>query len=98
SLGEAVARAGTSLLHTYKNAYYDPYEQDALIEQISAERGQEFDLCFFYNDRREQRTVDTGELATDDQLRAAVADSSWEWQQQADMSSRKLFMNVDDPP
>jgi hypothetical protein len=97
SLAEAVARAGTSLLHTYKNAYYDPYEQDALIDRVNAERGDDFDLCFFYNDRREQRTTDTGVLATDDQIRAAVAASSWEWQQQADMSTRKLFMNVDDP-
>jgi len=98
SLAEAVARAGTSLLHTYKNAYYDPYEQDALIERLDAERGQAFDFCFFYNDRREQRTIDTGMLATDDQIRAAVPASSWEWQQQADMSTRKLFLNVDDPP
>jgi hypothetical protein len=97
SLREAVARAGTSLLHTYKNAYYDPYQQDALIEQVSAELGSEFDMCFFYNDRREQRITDTGVLATDDEITAAVADSSWEWQQQADMSTRKLFMNVDDP-
>lgn len=98
SLGEAVARAGTSLLHAYKNAYYDPYEQDALIERVSAETGDEFDLCFFYNDRREQRATDTGALATDAEIRAAVANSSWDWVQQADMSSRKLFMNVDDPP
>jgi hypothetical protein len=98
SLGEAVARAGTSLLHAYKNAYYDPYEQDALIDRVSAETGEDFDLCFFYNDRREQRMTDTEALATDDQIRAAVAGSSWEWVQQADMSTRKLFMNVDDPP
>jgi hypothetical protein len=93
-----VARAGTSLLHTYKNAYYDPYEQDALIGRLNTERGEDVDaFCFFYNDRREQRMTDSSELATDEQIRAAVAASSWEWLYQADISHRKLFMNLDDP-
>jgi hypothetical protein len=97
SLAEAVARAGASLLPTYKNAYYDPYEQNALVDRVNAERGAEVDFWFFYNDRREQRAVEDGALATDDRIRAAVSASSWEWQQQADMSTRKLFLNVDDP-
>jgi hypothetical protein len=97
SLGQAVTRAGTSLLHTYKNAYYDPYQQDELVDRLNAERGQDVDFCCFYNDRREQRATDAAGLASDEQIRAAVSTSSWEWQQQADMSNRTLFMNVDDP-
>ncbi|MEO6703533.1 MAG: hypothetical protein ABIP57_18850 [Jatrophihabitantaceae bacterium] len=98
TLGQTMARAGSSLLHTYKNAYYDPYEQDALVDRVNADLGVDFDFCCFYNDRREQREVAGAELATDEQLAEAVAASSWEWMQQADMSTRKLFANVDDPP
>jgi hypothetical protein len=96
-LAGAVSRARSSLLHTYKNAYYDPYQQDEVIERVNRERGEEVDFCCFYNDRREERTV-AGPLATDEQLLAAVSDASWVDDYQPDMSSRKLFMNVDDPP
>lgn len=95
-LAGAVSRARSSLLHTYKNAYYDPYQQDEVIDRVNRERG-EVDFCCFYNDRREERTV-TGPLATDEQLLAAVADGSWADDHQPDMSTRKLFVNVDDSP
>ncbi|MGI8665196.1 MAG: condensation domain-containing protein [Jatrophihabitans sp.] len=98
SLGEVVARARSSLLHTYKNAYYDPYQQDELVDRVNAERGEEVDFCCFYNDRREQRAPVEYAGHTDADLEAALAASSWAPEEQPDMSTRKLFLNVDDPP
>jgi hypothetical protein len=98
SLGEAVTRAGSSLLHTYKNAYYDPVEQELLIDRVSRELGYDFDFCCLYNDRRKDAQPTEPRLpASDEQILAAVPHSSWAWEQQADMSTRKLFVNVDDP-
>jgi hypothetical protein len=99
SLGEAVARARTSLLHTYKSAYYDHSEQEWVIDRVSRELGHDFDFCAMYNDRRKDEPL-PGDWtpATDQQIRDAVSASSWVWEHPADMSDRKLFVNVDDPP
>ncbi len=97
SLGEAVTRASSNLLHTYKNAYYDTIDQELLIDRISRERGYDFDFCCLYNDRRKDVPPAGSRLpVSDEQILAAVAHSSWAWEQQADMSTRKLFVNVDD--
>jgi hypothetical protein len=97
SLGEAVVRASSSLLHTYKNAYYDSIDQELLIDRVSRELGYDFDFCCLYNDRRKETPpAEPRPPAGDQQILAAVAHSSWAWEQQADMSTRKLFVNVDD--
>lgn len=99
TLAEAVSRAKASVLNTYKNAYYDPYQQDEVIERVGRERGGEMDFSCFYNDRRMgDRGLQDGPLPTVTDIRAAVADAGYEWEYEPDMSTRKLYMNVDDPP
>jgi hypothetical protein len=99
TLAEAVRRAKASTLNAYKNAYYDPYLQDEVIDRVGAERGEEIDFSCFYNDRRVQdRGPVTTPLATADDIRAALPLAGYEWQYEADMSTRKLYLNVDDPP
>jgi len=99
SLAEAVTRAGRSLLHTYKNAYFDPGEQEKLVFRLSRELGRHHDFCCFYNDRGQDLGPAAGATAaTDEQLRHALARGSWAWEHQADMSTRKLFVSVDSMP
>ncbi|HEX4701318.1 MAG TPA: condensation domain-containing protein [Pseudonocardiaceae bacterium] len=99
TLGEAVARARGSVLNTYKNAYYDPRRQDEVIAQVERDRGEEIDYSCFYNDRRRQdRGLSCEPMPTDAEIRAAVALSEYEWQSPPDMPTRKLYVNVDDPP
>jgi hypothetical protein len=99
TLAEAIRRAGVSTLNAYKNAYYDPYLQDEVIDRVSAERGEEIDFSCFYNDRRVQdRGPATTSGATAEDIRAALPLASHEWEYEADMSTRKLYLNVDDPP
>jgi hypothetical protein len=99
SLAEAVARARGSVLNTYKNAYYDPYLQDEVIERVERERGEPVDFSCFYNDRRQgDRGIPEGPLATDSQIREALPLGDHQWEYEPDMSTRKLYVNVDDPP
>jgi hypothetical protein len=99
TLSEAVRRAKASVLNTYKNAYYDPYLQDEVIDRVSADRGEEMDFSCFYNDRRAgDRGPTGGPLATAEEIRDALSLSGHEWEYEPDMSTRKLYLNVDDPP
>lgn len=99
SLGEAVGRTKVSVLNTYKNAYYDPYEQDAVIERVNVERGAEVDWSCFYNDRRQsERGPVTGPLPSTADIVAALHGSDYSWEHEADPPQRKLYFNVDDPP
>lgn len=47
-----LARAMTSSLDTYMNAYYNPEERQSLIESVERERGEPVVLDCCYNDRR----------------------------------------------
>ncbi|HEX3650641.1 MAG TPA: condensation domain-containing protein [Pseudonocardiaceae bacterium] len=99
SLGEAVGRAKVSVLNTYKNAYYDPYQQDAVIDRVNVERGAEVDMSCFYNDRRRgERGPAAGPLPAADEITAALAGADYRWEHEADPPQRKLYFNVDDPP
>jgi Condensation domain len=99
TVGEAVDRAAQSAINAYKNAYFNPYEQDEVIQQVEADRGEELDLSCFYNDRRQSdRGHATGGLATPEQIRAALGHSTLSWEPEINMPRRKIYFNVDDPP
>ncbi len=98
SLGDAVERARTSVFNAYKNAYYDPYAQEATIDRVKAERG-EIDYSCVYNDRRQQdRDAIPEQPATDDEILAALPLAQHEWLYRPAMSTRRLFVTVDDGP
>lgn len=99
TMGDAVSRAASSAINAYKNAYYDPFEQDEVIERVERERGEELDLSCFYNDRRQQARGHLGEdPPTAAEIRAALAHSSVSWEPEISMPRRKIYFNVDDPP
>ncbi len=99
SMNEVVARASGRALNAYRNAYYDAYEQDEVVSRVERERGEEFDLSCYYNDRRRRDRVFTGVAApTAAEIRAAVADGELSWKQDAYVPRAKLHLCVDDPP
>ncbi len=77
SLATAIARARGSMLHAYKNAYYDGRHRDAMLERVQRERGVLFDTGCYFNDRRVERPPDGLAPAGDERLRAALAEASW---------------------
>ncbi|MGH3757354.1 condensation domain-containing protein [Actinophytocola sp.] len=99
SMGEAVARASGKALNAYRNAYYDAYEQDEVVSRVERERGEEFDLSCFYNDRRRRDRVHAGVAAPRAaEIRAALADSELSWKRDAHVPKAKLHLCVEDPP
>ena len=95
----AVARASKSALSAYRYGYYDLHDLDELIARISAERGEPIDVDLMFNDRRPeaQRHV-VGPLATDEQIRSAVARSTVRWAPQLDRTGDRFIFHVDDSP
>lgn len=99
SVGEAVARVSGRALNAYRNAYYDAYEQDEVVSRVERERGEEFDLSCYYNDRRRRdRVPGDATSPTAEEIRAALADSELSWRQDAHVAKAKLHLCVEDPP
>jgi len=99
TVGDAVRAAIGKTLCAYRNAYYDPYEQETLIARIGRERGEEMDLSCFYNDRRARDRLHAGTTpASAAEIRAALADTELSWRQEPSIPRMKLYLSVDDPP
>jgi hypothetical protein len=95
TLDETVVRAARSALTAYKNAYYNPYEQDEVIERVERERGEEIDLSCFYNDSRLFDRGATGPV-TAEQIQAALEHSTVRWVDEINPPKRKIYFNVFD--
>jgi hypothetical protein len=99
TVGDAVRTAIGKTLCAYRNAYYDAYEQEALIARIGRERGEEIDLSCFYNDRRQRDRLHAGTAPPSAaRIRAALAESELSWRQEPGIPRMKLYLSVDDPP
>ncbi len=96
TIGEAVARAEKSTLNAYKHAYFDPIRQDDVYRRVFAERGGVIDLSCYYNDRRQQTVAPPGPAPTDVEIRDALPLSTYEWVEDPEMPSTKLYLYVDD--
>ncbi|MEN3361610.1 MAG: hypothetical protein V7637_5592 [Mycobacteriales bacterium] len=94
---EAVARAWRASLNTYKYAYCDPTQRDALHARISAERGEEVDISCYFNDRR--TTDPAAPVPTAADVRAALPASSLHWSPTPfDPASEPFFVYLNDVP
>jgi hypothetical protein len=96
---EAVARARQSTTSTYLNAYYNRDEMAELIAEVGRERGEEFDLGCFFNDRRAQQYRDsTDPLPTPEQIAAARAETTIRWGPHSDTPVERFFAHTQDVP
>ena len=100
TVGETVRRTAGKALNAYKNAYYDAYEQEAEVQRIERERGEELDLSCYYNDRRQRDRTHAGvaPVPPPEDIRAALADSELSWKQEVGVPKAKLYLSLDDPP
>jgi hypothetical protein len=96
-LDEALARAQRASLTTYKNAYYDPAQLDALIGRVVADRGADLELPGYFNDRRGP-AGGPGPARTPEQLREAAARSTFVWTTRQDVPFEPLIVHIDDLP
>lgn len=92
---EVVVRAWKSLLDAGKNAYYDPVELWALIDQINRERGEEIQLECYYNDRRGSKAqISSGPAPTAREIRDALALSRLQWKSKRDETDAMCFLHM----
>ncbi|MFI7673532.1 condensation domain-containing protein [Actinophytocola sp. NPDC049390] len=97
TVGEVVRRSAARSMSAYLNAYYDPDDQDEVVERVQRERGVVFDLACYYNDHRQRDRVHAGaEPPSADDIRAALADSELTWPNEVSVPRTKLYLDIDD--
>ncbi|MEV8515433.1 condensation domain-containing protein [Dactylosporangium sp. NPDC051484] len=98
---EALTRTRQAAMTAYKHAYFHPVHLDDLIARVAQERGPDFDIGCFYNDRRiNTRAASTGPAPTPtpEQIREALCGShtTFRWMVQQDDPFERLFVHIDD--
>ena len=91
-----VGNAWRASLHAYKNAYHDPVQRLALLDSVSAERGERVRTDVLFNDRR--RTREAPATASTEDIRAALGRGSAEWEHWPfpPRTGETLYLHVDD--
>jgi hypothetical protein len=96
---EALHRVRSASMTAYKHAYYDPAGMAALIERIAAERGPDFDIGSYVNDRRtETRQGFTGPVPTGEQIAEAARRNTFRWTIHQDDPFERLIVHIEDTP
>lgn len=96
---EVLVRVRRATIAAYKYAYVDPARVQELITGTVAERGPQFDLDCFFNDRRvAHRSDGSSDDLAPQRIRAALSRSSFRWTGFSDAPSSRLYVQVDDVP
>jgi hypothetical protein len=99
TVDEVVTSARRRAIAAYKNAYYDPDQRDGLVARVNQERAEEVDLNCLFNDRRLKPRTEGGPPPAAGEIRAALADSSFEWTHKQDrVRFDGLIVNIEDVP
>jgi hypothetical protein len=100
TVDEAVRRAKRATLTTWKYAYFDPETMNELFDRVAGQRGEQFGLTTFFNDRRTDpvlTTADTGPVS-EHRLKDAATLSAFHWTDKKDNPFERLFVHVEDGP
>jgi hypothetical protein len=93
---EALARTRRATMAAHKYAYYNRTDLEALIERIVAQRGPQFDVGCFFNDRRLTSGADnTGPPLDAVRSRDALPRSTFQRLTAFDGPNEPLFVNVE---
>jgi len=98
SFDEAMARTQRAAIGTYKHAYYDPQRLRELVARVGRERGEPIDLACLFNDRRINAKEDDGPAPTEEQIRAALPETTLRWVFATPHLNERLLLVVNDVP
>lgn len=94
---EVLQRTARSAMKAYLNAYFDRTEMEAMIDDISRERGEKIELTCFFNDRRDpDNRLPVGPQATPERLVQARKETTVSWGPHSDRPFEPLFVHVND--
>ncbi|HEX3648506.1 MAG TPA: condensation domain-containing protein, partial [Pseudonocardiaceae bacterium] len=94
---EVLERTVRSAMRAYLNAYFDRAGMEAMIDDISRERGEKMELTCFFNDRRDPNNrLPAGPPATPERLVQARAETAISWGPHSDKPFEPLFIHVND--
>lgn len=95
---EVVARTFATQMSAGMYAYYDPRELWALIERIGRERGADFDLLCYFNDRRRSFAQSAARDSGIDTLSATLSNSRLRWGKKSDDPDATCYLHVNPVP
>lgn len=106
SIDEAINRAQRTTITMFKHAYFDPEDIAALEDQVARDRGPDFDIACFVNDRR-AAGVRSPELSPGTPISSNQAEESSQsdltpdastlrWLPPRDIPVDRLFVHIDD--
>jgi hypothetical protein len=99
SFTEALSRVNRATMTAYKNAYYDPAALEELIGRLEAERGPDFAVGAFFNDRRVQTGQGfAGPAPSAAEIEAAVPQARFGWTIRQHDPFERLIVHVEDVP
>lgn len=98
SFADAVRQVRQRSTTAFMNAYYDPVRLGELIDRVARERGEEFDLRCFYNDRTAFAEQPPGPVPTPEAVRAACDGSTLSWSPILEDLGDRLFLTVNAVP
>jgi len=90
---EALDRVRRAAMTAYKYGYYDRARLEEVTAEVVRDRGPEFDLDCFYNDRRGPTRAEAVDPA---EIQAALPRTKMRWPIKRDEVYPRMFFNVDD--
>ncbi|WP_034260603.1 condensation domain-containing protein [Actinospica robiniae] len=96
---EVVALAWKAVTAGALHGYYRPDGRNELLDRLSEEHDEPFDISCFVNDRRREAELEPGRpLPSEEQVQAALKQSMFRWERKESTFSGSLFLQVDSGP
>jgi hypothetical protein len=96
---EVVGRSWKAVTSAALRGYYHPASHRELLDRLSAERGERIDISCFVNDRRVGAEPQPGDrLPTEEEVRAVLSQSTFQWDRKQPVFDATLFLQVDSGP
>jgi hypothetical protein len=97
---EVVERAQKAVTAASFNGYYNPLENDRLLDETAARLGRPLDISWFLNDRRSMMSPEAegGEAPTEAELMDALSRTRMFWDRKVPDFDGTLYLQVDSEP
>jgi hypothetical protein len=101
TVDDVARRAKRAVMNAYKNSYFDPEDELALIDRIAREQGPGAErwsphTWAFFNDRRVARRGGTSSPAAEGRVRELLGSTTFRWVEKKENPYEPLFLHVEE--